>query len=56
MRGIRMTTKAVGLWTTGGNKVIGSMKDLKPILDMNRLDEIAITLSLKEITVVWSRS
>lgn len=31
-----------------GIKVIGSMKDLKPILDMNRLDEIAITLSLKE--------
>ena len=31
-----------------GIKVIGTMKDLKPILDMNRLDEIAITLSLKE--------
>ncbi len=31
-----------------GIKVIGSLKDLKPILDMNRLDEIAITLSLKE--------
>ncbi len=31
-----------------GIKVIGSMKDLKPILDMNRLDEIAITLSIKE--------
>ncbi len=31
-----------------GIKVIGAMKDLKPILDMNRLDEIAITLSLKE--------
>ena len=30
-------------------KVIGTMKDLKPILDMNRLDEIAITLSLKEL-------
>ncbi|RHP49666.1 MULTISPECIES: undecaprenyl-phosphate glucose phosphotransferase [unclassified Clostridium] len=31
-----------------GIKVIGTLKDLKPILDMNRLDEIAITLSLKE--------
>ncbi len=31
-----------------GIKVIGSLRDLKPILDMNRLDEIAITLSLKE--------
>lgn len=31
-----------------GIKVIGTMKDLKPILDMNCLDEIAITLSLKE--------
>ena len=31
-----------------GIKVIGSLKDLKPILDMNRLDEIAITLSIKE--------
>ena len=31
-----------------GIKVIGTMKDLRPILDMNRLDEIAITLSLKE--------
>ena len=31
-----------------GIKVIGTMKDLKPILDMNRLDEIASTLSLKE--------
>lgn len=31
-----------------GIKVIGTLKELKPILDMNRLDEIAITLSLKE--------
>ena len=31
-----------------GIKVIGTMKDLKPILDMNRLDEIAITLGLNE--------
>ena len=31
-----------------GIKVIGTLKELKPILDMNRLDEIAITLSINE--------
>lgn len=42
-----MTTSR-GAMTTAVSRSLEPWKDLKPILDMNRLDEIAITLSLKE--------
>ena len=46
MRGILDDHKPWG-YDYRGIKVIGTMKELKPILDMNRMYEIAITLSLK---------